>query len=55
MTCNKCEIIQDNELTTFRNIHYFKFKNSNLIILGCKEHINDFIVFISRVNRRDKK
>ncbi len=47
MACEKCEEVQDDHMEA-----YYRWKNANILIVGCKEHL---LEIFNALNEAQKK
>jgi len=50
MSCKECD--KEQRLHTDQSGFYYRWKNANLLICGCKEHVGEFINYVN--NMREK-
>ena len=59
MSCKACATIQEDVIHDgiTSNIVYYRWKNANIAIVGCKEHVAEMIKFLNncvRMNAYEK-
>jgi hypothetical protein len=51
MSCEKCKIAQDVE----KREYYFRWKNANILLSGCEEHIKEIMDILRKVQRTNSQ
>lgn len=47
MSCEKCEEAQEKG-----NAYYFRWKNANIAVLGCREHVKEIFDVLRKAQER---
>jgi len=52
MSCKKCEEVQERHTSGCG--YYYRWKNANLLIVGCGEHVGEFMKYINKMRFEDE-
>ena len=50
MSCEECS--KEQEIHTDSSGFYYRWKNANLLIVGCREHVSEFINYINSMREK---
>ena len=48
MSCEDCELSQERVFKGLDGIAYYRWKNANIAIIGCKEHLREMIDYLNK-------
>lgn len=51
MSCEYCEIVQNNHWKGY----FYRWKNANIAIMGCKEHVKEVMAALNKVQGEKKE
>ena len=47
MSCEDCEVAQDRMFAGLDGITYYRWKNANVAVIGCRKHLKELFDFLN--------